>query len=101
MEIQQLKLGYLTLLVVLVLVLTLNQKLVRSVALPQAPAATTGAFGASPTGVGSAGNEPGAGRWIGYLDGVNINASRSSSLYGASSTVQPPAYVVNVWRRTA
>ena len=66
-----------------------------------APAATTGAFGASPTGVGSAGNEPGAGRWIGYLDGVNINASRSSSLYGASSTVQPPAYVVNVWRRTA
>lgn len=66
-----------------------------------APAATTGAFGASPTGVGSAGNEPGAGRWIGYLDGVNINASRSSSLYGKSSTVQPPAYVVNVWRRTA
>ena len=36
---------------------------------------------------------------------VNIkavfNASRSSSVYGKSSTVQPPAYVVNVWRRTA
>lgn len=32
---------------------------------------------------------------------INIDASRSSSIYGASSTVQPPAYVVNVWRRTA
>ena len=29
------------------------------------------------------------------------NASSSSSIYGKSSTVQPPAYVVNVWRRTA
>jgi len=28
-------------------------------------------------------------------------ASRSSSIYGNSTTVQPPAYVVNVWRRTA
>ncbi|MBR5354746.1 MAG: hypothetical protein IK122_01295 [Alphaproteobacteria bacterium] len=28
-------------------------------------------------------------------------ASRSNSHFGASSTVQPPAYVVNVWRRTA
>ena len=32
---------------------------------------------------------------------VNFDASRSNSIYGASSTVQPPAYVVNVWRRTA
>ena len=32
---------------------------------------------------------------------VSFNASRSSSIYGGSSTVQPPAYVVNVWRRTA
>ena len=32
---------------------------------------------------------------------VNFNASRSSSIYGSSSTVQPPAYVVNIWRRTA
>lgn len=31
----------------------------------------------------------------------DFNASRSSSVYGKSSTVQPPAYVVNVWRRTA
>ena len=32
---------------------------------------------------------------------VAIDASRSSSIYGSSSTVQPPAYRVNVWRRTA
>jgi len=31
---------------------------------------------------------------------VGFQASRSSSIYGGSSTVQPPAYVVNVWRRT-
>lgn len=30
-----------------------------------------------------------------------FSASRSNSTYGKSSTVQPPAYVVNVWRRTA
>lgn len=30
-----------------------------------------------------------------------FDASRSNSVYGNSSTVQPPAYVVNVWRRTA
>lgn len=32
---------------------------------------------------------------------IDFNASRSSSIYGSSTTVQPPAYVVNVWRRTA
>lgn len=31
----------------------------------------------------------------------NFDASRSSSIYGNSSTVQPPAYVTNIWRRTA
>lgn len=30
-----------------------------------------------------------------------FDASRSSSIYGASSTVQPPAYRVNIWRRIA
>lgn len=29
------------------------------------------------------------------------NASSSNPIYGNSTTVQPPAYVVNVWRRTA
>ena len=32
---------------------------------------------------------------------INFDASRSSSIYGNSTTVQPPAYVVNIWRRTA
>lgn len=31
----------------------------------------------------------------------DFNAASSNSIYGNSSTVQPPAYVVNVWRRTA
>lgn len=31
----------------------------------------------------------------------SFSASGSNSIYGNSSTVQPPAYVVNVWRRTA
>lgn len=32
---------------------------------------------------------------------VYFDASRSSSIYGKSSTVQPPAYLVNIWKRTA
>lgn len=32
---------------------------------------------------------------------MNFDASRSSSVYGASTTNRPAAYVVNVWRRTA
>lgn len=31
--------------------------------------------------------------------GLTFDASRSSSVYGNSNTVQPPAYVVNIWRR--
>lgn len=30
-----------------------------------------------------------------------FDASQVNSIYGTSTTVQPPAYVVNVWRRTA
>lgn len=34
---------------------------------------------------------------------INFDASKggTDAIYGKSSTVQPPAYVVNVWRRTA
>ena len=32
---------------------------------------------------------------------LSLDASKSNAIYGKSSTVQPPAYVVNVWRRTA
>lgn len=37
----------------------------------------------------------------GYLDDFNFAASKWNSIYGSSNTVQPPAYRVNVWRRTA
>lgn len=37
----------------------------------------------------------------GYGANYPFNASNSNSIYGKSSTVQPPAYRVNVWRRTA
>lgn len=33
--------------------------------------------------------------------GIGLDASLSNSIYGNSDTVQPPAYCVNVWRRTA
>lgn len=44
----------------------------------------------------------------GYTSGANNNgygdlgldASLSSNVYGGSPTVQPPAYIVNVWKRT-
>lgn len=32
---------------------------------------------------------------------IALDASKSNSIYGNSNTVQPPAYVVNIWRRTA
>ena len=32
---------------------------------------------------------------------INFDASRSNKIYGKSNTVQPPAYLVNIWRRTA
>jgi hypothetical protein len=36
-----------------------------------------------------------------YSNVLGFDASRSNSIYGNSNTVQPPAYVVNIWRRTA
>ena len=32
---------------------------------------------------------------------LNFNASKSNSIYGKSSIVQPPAYYVYFWQRTA
>lgn len=37
----------------------------------------------------------------GTVYGFGVNASLSSSIYGNSTTVQPPAYFVNIYRRTA
>lgn len=34
-------------------------------------------------------------------DSVTFNASKSNSIYGKSLTVQPNAFVVNIWKRTA
>ena len=36
-----------------------------------------------------------SGRYSGNYSTINFNASRSNSIYGNSSTVQPPAYTVN------
>lgn len=30
-----------------------------------------------------------------------LDASRCSNIYGSSSTVQPPAYVVHIWKRVS
>jgi hypothetical protein len=56
----------------------------------------SGAFEEQDYGVGGIGSGTNGGAW-----NVNFDASRSNSIYGNSSTVQPPAYCVNVWRRTA
>lgn len=32
---------------------------------------------------------------------LHFDASRSNSIYNNSTTVQPPAFVVNIWKRTA
>lgn len=45
-------------------------------------------------------NEPAQANWIGTGRLFDFNASRSSSIYGNSTTVQPPAYRANIWRRT-
>lgn len=44
--------------------------------------------------------------WVGSDEGTTVNtisfdASRSNSIYGNNTTVQPPAYLVNIWKRTA
>jgi len=57
---------------------------------------TSGAF----TGTAVSSSVPG-GLNGGDVAKYTLDASRSSSIYGKSSTVQPYAYVVNVWRRTA
>ena len=40
--------------------------------------------------------------WWGTSSGVTVTtskASTSNSIYGKSTTVQPPAYIVNIWKR--
>ena len=59
----------------------------------------TGSGAVSVTSGSGGGN--GGGSYARPSGTITVNASQSSSIYGSSSTVQPPAYVVNVWRRTA
>ena len=42
---------------------------------------------------------PGTG--VNHFSTITLNASKSSSIYGNSTTVQPPALVVNIWKRNA
>lgn len=37
--------------------------------------------------------------WQMYLKPLNLNASTSNSIYGNSTTVQPPAYTIYAWKR--
>ena len=36
-----------------------------------------------------------------YAGALDFDASRSNAIYGASDTVQPPAYFVHIWHRVA
>lgn len=59
----------------------------------------TGCFSGSDQGNYS--NPDGGGDRGGYrYRTANFDASGSNAIYGNSNTVQPPAYVVNIWRRT-
>lgn len=61
-------------------------------------ASATGAFGGSEAGAGAVAQ---AGvNDVGSM-AVDMDASRSSKIYGASTTVQPPAYCMYIWRRVA
>ncbi len=61
---------------------------------------TSGAFKVTESTI-KAGNNNDINANITGARNIDFSASRSNSIYGNSSTVQPPAYVVNVWKRTA
>ena len=56
-----------------------------------ASSANRGGGGYEATCIGETTNVPNVGR--------SSNASVSNSIYGKSTTVQPPAYIVNIWER--
>lgn len=61
-------------------------------------ASATGAFGGSKAGAGAVAQ---AGvNDVGSM-AVDMDASKSSKIYGASTTVQPPAYCMYIWHRVA
>lgn len=64
-------------------------------------------FGSYHTGAFSAGTNYSSSGWYGsgndtgitQVMKLNIDASLSNPIYGNSTTVQPPAYIVNIWER--
>ena len=60
----------------------------------------SGAFSGTPS-VAVNKTAPGSGNWWNDTRDLSFKASNSNSIYGKSTTVQPPAYVVNIWERTA
>lgn len=56
----------------------------------------TGAFHTLDTGSIMSRGETGSG-----TRGIGFDASKSNPIYKDGSTVQPPAYLVNIWKRTA
>lgn len=71
---------------------------ITGVSYPYAVTNSTGSFAGGATGPVA---NVGTNSVQGYDTLVDFNASRSSAIYGSSSTVQPPAYLVNIWERTA
>ena len=47
------------------------------------------------------GDTQGSGSGTVNLFNVDVDASQFNPVYGNSETVQPPAYLVNIWKRTA
>lgn len=64
-------------------------------------AGTAGASGCVSVADNGRHNAVGNGGSSGNTYTWTIDASKSNSIYGNSSTVQPPAYLVNIWKRTA
>lgn len=61
-------------------------------------ATATGAFYEREAGTGAVAQSGTTG--VGPM-AVDMDASKSSQIYGASDTVQPPAYCMYIWRRVA
>ena len=47
----------------------------------------------------TASNYTGYSTYSGSMYDISFDASRSNPIYGASDTVQPPAYIVHIWQR--
>lgn len=60
-----------------------------------------GGDGVFSNGGGSSVTYGGSGSYSTFRDYFDLSRGGTDPIYGKSDTVQPPAYVVNVWRRTA